>query len=86
MRLSANRENHMIHIVENHLAPGSRQLLETMFADRKLLFVDLFGWDVPVVDSRFEIDQFDIVGTVYIICANARGEHAASIRLSLAAP
>ncbi len=71
----------MIHIVENHLAPGSRQLLETMFADRKCLFVDLFGWDVPVVDGLFEIDQFDTAGTVYIICADAKGEHEASIRL-----
>jgi acyl-homoserine lactone synthase len=71
----------MIHVVENHLAPGSRQLLETMFADRKLLFVDLFGWDVPVVEDRFEIDQFDTAGTAYIICANAGGEHEASIRL-----
>lgn len=71
----------MIHIVENHLAPGSRQLLETMFADRKRLFVDLFGWDVPVVDGLFEIDQFDTEGTVYIVCANADGAHEASIRL-----
>src|SRR3546814_9437698 len=71
----------MIHIVENHLEPRSRPLLEAMFADRKRLFVDLFGWDVPVVDGRLEIDQFDGPETVYIVCANAAGEHEASIRL-----
>ena len=71
----------MIHIVENHLEPQRRRLLETMFADRKRLFVDLFGWNVPVVEGRLEIDQFDGPGTVYIICADAAGEHEASIRL-----
>jgi acyl-homoserine lactone synthase len=72
----------MIRIIENHLEPGSRQLLAAMFADRKRLFVDLFGWDVPVVDGRYEIDQFDTIGTVYIICADAAGGHEASIRLT----
>src|SRR3546814_15298532 len=46
-----------------------------------LLFVDLFGWDVPVVDGRLEIDQFAGQETVYIACANAAGEHEASISL-----
>jgi acyl-homoserine lactone synthase len=72
----------MIHIIENHQEPGSRQLLEAMFADRKRLFVDLFGWDLPVVDGRYEIDQFDTAGTVYIVCADASGGHEASIRLT----
>lgn len=71
----------MIHIVQNHLEPGNRRLLESMFADRKRLFVDLFGWDVPVVDGQFEIDQFDTDQTVYIICADATGAHEASLRL-----
>ncbi len=71
----------MIHIVENHLESSSRRLLETMFADRKRLFVDLFGWDVPVVDGRFEIDQFDTAHTVYIIAADDDGAHEASLRL-----
>lgn len=71
----------MIHIVENHLELANRSLLETMFADRKRLFVDLFGWDVPVVEGRFEIDQFDTADTVYLICADEAGVHEASIRL-----
>lgn len=71
----------MIHILEKHPEPANRRLLETMFADRKRLFVDLFGWDVPVVEDRFEIDQFDTADTVYIISADDDGIHEASIRL-----
>ena len=71
----------MIHVIDNHLAPENRRLLESMFADRKRLFVDLFGWDVPVIDGAFEIDQFDTADTVYIIAADADGAHEASIRL-----
>ncbi len=71
----------MIHIVENHLQAGNRHLLETMFADRKRLFVDLYGWDVPVVEGRLEIDQFDTSETVYIMSGDADGAHEASIRL-----
>jgi len=52
-----------------------------MFADRKRLFVDLFGWDVPVIDGQFEIDQFDNAHTLYLIAADDDGGHAASIRL-----
>jgi len=71
----------MIHIIDNPLAPENRPLLQSMFADRKRLFVDLFGWDVPVVDGQYEIDQFDNGDTIYLIVADEDGEHAASIRL-----
>lgn len=71
----------MIHIIDNHLDGVNRRLLETMFADRKRLFVDLFGWDVPVVAGRFEVDQFDTAETVYIIAADDDCAHEASIRL-----
>lgn len=71
----------MIHIIEKHREPVNCRLLEMMFADRKRLFVDLFGWDVPIVQGRFEIDQFDTPGTVYIISADDGGAHEASIRL-----
>lgn len=71
----------MIQVIDNHLAPQNRRLLESMFADRKRLFVDLFRWDVPVIDGQFEIDQFDTADTVYIIAADRDGGHEASIRL-----
>jgi len=71
----------MIHIIDNHLAPENRPLLQSMFADRKRLFVDLFGWEVPVVGDRYEMDQFDNADTIYLIVADDNGGHAASIRL-----
>lgn len=71
----------MIHVIDNHLAADNRPLLRSMFADRKRLFVDLFGWDVPVIDGQYEIDQFDNAHTIYVIAANSDGAHEASIRL-----
>lgn len=71
----------MIHVIDNHLAAGTRPLLQSMFADRKRLFVDLFGWDVPVVDGQYEIDQFDTAAAVYIVVAADDGTHEASLRL-----
>ncbi|MFB0875924.1 MULTISPECIES: acyl-homoserine-lactone synthase [unclassified Sphingobium] len=71
----------MIHVIDNHLAPAHRPLLQSMFTDRKRLFVDLFGWEIPVVDGQYEIDQFDNDHTVYVIAADEDGTHEASIRL-----
>lgn len=71
----------MIHVIDNQLAAGNQTLLQSMFADRKRLFVDLFGWDVPVVDGQYEMDQFDNADTIYLIVADKDGGHAASIRL-----
>lgn len=72
----------MIQVIDRHSAPANQSLLASMFADRKLLFVDLFAWDVPVVDGIYEIDQFDDGHTVYLIAPEADGSHAASIRLN----
>ncbi len=71
----------MIHIIDSHLAADRPPLVQSMFADRKRLFVDLFGWNVPVVDDRYEIDQFDLVGAVYLVVVEGENEHAASLRL-----
>jgi N-acyl-L-homoserine lactone synthetase len=56
-------------------------LLRSMFAARKSVFVDLLGWDVPVVGGRFELDQFDDERAAYLILADPLGEHLASARL-----
>lgn len=71
----------MIHVIQHHLAVDNQSLLEGMFADRKRLFVDLFGWDVPVVAGKFEIDQFDKDAAVYLVVASPDGDHEASMRL-----
>lgn len=71
----------MTHIISGHRQSGEDALLRAMFSDRKRVFVDLLGWDVPVLDGRFEIDQFDGPSTIYLIIAGADGEHHGSMRL-----
>ena len=58
-----------------------RRAFDTMFEDRKALFVDLLRWNVDVVDERFEIDAFDCDGAVYVIALDDDGAHQGSLRL-----
>ncbi|HEX7854638.1 MAG TPA: acyl-homoserine-lactone synthase [Sphingobium sp.] len=72
----------MIHILDNPLgAAGEEPLLQSMLADRKRLFIDLFGWKLPVIDGLYEIDQYDRAPVTYIVIADDKGRHEASIRL-----
>jgi acyl-homoserine lactone synthase len=52
-----------------------------MFEARKRVFVDLLKWDVPVLEGRYEVDQFDDEHARYIIVSSRRGDHLASARL-----
>lgn len=69
---------------------ASDQLLSTeaehhafrsMFAARKAVFVDLLRWDLPVLDGRYELDQFDNERAHYLILMGPDGRHRASARL-----
>ncbi len=60
---------------------ASDKALRAMFEDRKSIFVDLLKWNVPVLDGRFEVDQFDDEHATYIVVANAGGDHLGSARL-----
>ena len=62
-------------------SPHQMPMLRSMFEARKRVFVDLLKWDVPVLDGRFEIDQFDNEHAVYLIVADGKGEHLGSARL-----
>lgn len=68
-------------LVEEGGAGSDRRALASMFEARKQVFVDLLKWDVPVLDDRFEIDQFDDPHATYIIVADEAGEHLGSARL-----
>src|SRR5665213_3013686 len=53
-----------------------------MHHDRKRVFVDWLKWKIPVVDGRYEIDQFDGSDAVYLIESDRKsGRHLASLRL-----
>jgi N-acyl-L-homoserine lactone synthetase len=71
----------MIVIGSRSLEPARDPLLQAMFEARKQIFVDLLKWDVPVLDGRFEIDQFDDEHAVYLIVADSAGQHLGSARL-----
>ncbi len=62
-------------------AASSDRVLREMFQARKRVFVDTLGWDIPVVEGMYEIDQFDDPHATYIIIADAQGRHRASARL-----
>lgn len=71
----------MLHIVNAHDRPTEDALLRGMFAARKSVFVDLLKWDVPVIDGRYEVDQFDDEHATYLVLADPTGSHLGSARL-----
>jgi acyl-homoserine lactone synthase len=71
----------MLHILQSAAQPVSDAVLRSMFAARKSVFVDLLKWDVPVLDGRYEIDQFDDAHATYLVLAEADGAHLGSTRL-----
>lgn len=71
----------MLHILQSLGADREAAVLRAMFAARKAVFVDLLKWDVPVLDGRFEIDQFDDGHATYLVLTDGEGGHLASARL-----
>ena len=60
---------------------GENDILRGMFEARKRVFVDLLGWDLPVVSGMFELDQFDDASAEYLVLTDDEGAHLASARL-----
>ena len=71
----------MVRVAQGADRPLDRTDLRAMFEARKRVFVDLFGWDLPVLDGRFEVDQFDDEHAVYLIANAPGGRHRGSTRL-----
>lgn len=71
----------MIVTIRGTSDPRYRGALETMFADRKRLFVDLLKWDLSVEQECWEKDAFDSDDATYLIALDQTGEHAGSLRL-----
>lgn len=71
----------MLHIVDVTNRNQFPDLLESMFADRKRIFIDNLNWDLPVTLDRYEIDQFDDDHAVYLIASDHAGRHLGSLRL-----
>ena len=60
---------------------ASDVVMRAMFEARKRVFVDLLGWDVPVLAGKYELDQFDDTHARYLILADSDQNHLASARL-----
>jgi len=71
----------MVIVAEDVLVPVRRPDLQEMFEARKRVFVDLLEWDIPVIDERYEVDQFDDQHATYLIVPRENGGHAGSARL-----
>jgi N-acyl-L-homoserine lactone synthetase len=71
----------MLHIIDATNRNQFPDLLESMFADRKRIFIDQLGWDLPVTRDHFEIDQFDDDYAVYLIASDHARCHLGSLRL-----
>lgn len=69
-------------VTAGHLPqPLADATLRSMFEARKRVFVDLLKWDLPVLEGRYELDQFDDAHAVYLIVRGEAGEHLGSARL-----
>lgn len=71
----------MATLAEHIPDPLNQPPLREMFEARKRVFVDLLGWNVPVLEGRYEVDQFDDAHAAYLIVAGDGGSHAGSARL-----
>lgn len=59
-----------------------RAAVDAMHADRKRVFIDTLKWDLPVVEDRFEIDEYDTEDAIYLIVQDNRGGgHLGSVRI-----
>lgn len=71
----------MVSYARSIASPLQIDALREMFAARKQVFVDLLGWDVPVLEGLYELDQFDDEDATYLIVRDGQGGHAGSTRL-----
>jgi N-acyl-L-homoserine lactone synthetase len=71
----------MPSITLSSAARSSDAAVRNMFEARKRVFVDLLKWDVPVLNDRYEIDQFDTPHANYVILTGDDVSHRASARL-----
>jgi acyl-homoserine lactone synthase len=71
----------LVSVTAARLRPLAEPSLKAMFAACKRVFVDLLKWDVPVLDGKYEVDQFDDEHAEYLVVADSDGRHLASARL-----
>ncbi len=72
----------MVQVIDATNRLENAATLRAMHADRKAVFVDRLKWQVPVVDDRYEVDEFDTERAIYLVAADpGTGMHLGSVRL-----
>lgn len=71
----------MPHLLSTTLATNEDVALRAMFIARKQVFIDLLKWDLPILEGRYEVDQFDDEHARYLILLDKAGDHLGSARL-----
>jgi N-acyl-L-homoserine lactone synthetase len=71
----------MVLVVTAADRPRHASLLADMHRHRRQVFVDRFGWELPVAEGGLEIDQFDGERAVYLLALDEAGRLTGSLRL-----
>lgn len=72
----------MLSVISHVDRAAHEGVLADMHHDRKRVFVDLLKWDIPVLEEKYEIDQFDDANAIYLVVTDsAREVHLGSVRL-----
>jgi N-acyl-L-homoserine lactone synthetase len=72
----------MVDVVTANNRHKFQEVVDAMHHDRKRIFVDSLKWNVPVVDGKFEVDQFDNADAVYLLALDeTKKVHLGSVRL-----
>ena len=70
----------MIDVVTNENRDLYSDMLDQMYRQRKEVFIDKLGWDMPVTDGK-EIDAYDDERSTYLLASDDGENVTASIRL-----
>lgn len=71
----------MIHVFEGNEIHRHHGLRDQMFLHRAAQFVGRLGWDLALDPRGREIDQYDRLRPIYLICADDENRHLGSLRL-----
>ena len=72
----------MIRLLTGAQRADHAAAFEHMFRDRKRVFVDQLGWQLPMAEATRETDQFDTDRAVYLLAlAPGSAQHLGSVRL-----
>lgn len=69
----------MLRLIDRRNSGQFAELVRSMHRDRKLLFIDVFGWDLAHENGE-ERDEFDDENAQYLVLADEAGRHVASLR------